>query len=97
MEDIDKLIGQPTFTTANKVVIVALKTNCIAMEDDRSKLGKLHCIMDTAHLEAGNVTILASTDPCPLSFDGLITTTDRDTHLINYRAQRKHYGKQTKI
>ena len=69
MEEVDKVIGKPTFTKVNKV-IVALKTNCIAMEDSRSNLGKLHCIMDSSHLEAGNNLITASIDPGELSYAG---------------------------
>jgi hypothetical protein len=41
MEEADKVIGRPTFTKANKV-IVAIKTNCIAIEDSRSQVGELH-------------------------------------------------------
>jgi hypothetical protein len=32
--EVDKVIGRPTFTKANKMM-VALKTNCIALEDAR--------------------------------------------------------------
>jgi hypothetical protein len=62
MEEVDKVIGRPTFTKANKVV-VALKTNCITMEDTRSNLGKSHCIMNTAHLESTKQIVPPSTDP----------------------------------
>jgi hypothetical protein len=50
MEKVHKVIGRPTFTKVNQVT-VALKTNCIAMEDPRSWVGKLHCITNSQHLE----------------------------------------------
>jgi hypothetical protein len=40
MEEVDRVIGRPTFTIVNRVT-VALKTNCIAMEDPRSRVGRL--------------------------------------------------------
>jgi hypothetical protein len=60
--EVDKVIGRPTFTKANKVML-ALKTNCIAMEDARSNLGKLHCIINTGHLETTGANIPPSVDP----------------------------------
>ena len=47
------------------------------MEDARSNLGKLHCIMDTAHLEATLVAIPPSIDPGALTFENFSTTWDR--------------------
>ena len=38
MEEVDKVIGRPTFTKVHKV-IVAIKSNCIAMDDPRSREG----------------------------------------------------------
>jgi hypothetical protein len=54
-----EVVGQPTFVAAN-VVITALKTNCIAMDDDRSALGKLHCMMDSSSMEANKTKILTT-------------------------------------
>ena len=66
-EEVQPVVGLPTFVSAH-VVISALKTNCIAMDDDRSNLGKLHCIMDTSNMET---RVVASTNPGELSFAGL--------------------------
>ena len=75
-EEVPPVVGLPTFISSN-VVITALKTNCIAMDDDRSNLGKLHCIMDTSSMEA---RISASTDPiCWISNRG---TTSQSLGLI---------------
>jgi hypothetical protein len=71
-EEVPPVVGQPTFGASN-VVITALKTNCIAMDDDRSALGKLHCIMDSSPMEQGKQKILASTDPGELNNNGLAT------------------------
>jgi hypothetical protein len=90
IEEVD--IRRPTFTKANKVM-VALKTNCIAMEDTRSNLGKLHCIMDTAHLESTKQAVPPSTDQGQIAFDALDLTTAtfpeaRDAHIIWYTQQK---------
>jgi hypothetical protein len=92
MEDVDTVIGRPTFTKANKVM-VALKTNCIAMEDTISNLGKLYCIMDTKQLEADKQTIPPSIDPGQIAFDALDLTKAtfpeaRDAHIIQYTQQK---------
>jgi hypothetical protein len=87
-EEVGKIIGIPSFTTVYKVVL-ALKNNCIAMEDPRSALGKLHCIANTANLEPTGVAIPPSIDPGELSFAHLVLPQSRDTHLIWY-TNRKH-------
>jgi hypothetical protein len=56
MEEVGKVIGRSTFTKMNQVT-VALKTNCIAMEDSRSRVGRLHCITNSQHLEQGGMGI----------------------------------------
>jgi hypothetical protein len=71
-EEVPPVVGQPTFVAAN-VVITALKTSCIAMDDDRSALGKLHCMMDSSSMESNKTKILVSTDPGELSYVGLET------------------------
>jgi hypothetical protein len=86
MEEVDTVIGRPK-------VMVALKTNCIAMEDTRSNLGKLHCIMNTAHLETTKLIVPPSTDPGQIAFDALdLTDTTfpdaRDAHMIVYTQQK---------
>jgi hypothetical protein len=89
MEEVDKIIDRPTFSSCNKI-IVALKTNCISIEDDRSGLGKLHCIIDSAPMEANRVGIVASINQGPLSFTGLADTqAAKDTYLIGYYAQKE--------
>jgi hypothetical protein len=93
MEEVNTVIGRPTFTKANKVM-VALKTNYIAMEDTRSNLGKLHCIMDTKQIEADKQTISPSTDPGQIDFNDLdLTDTTfpeaREAYMIVY-TQRKY-------
>jgi hypothetical protein len=93
MEEVNKVIGRPTFTKANKVM-VALKANCIVMEDTRSNLGKSHCIMNTAHLETTKAVIPPSTDLGQIAFDKLDLTKGtfpeaRDVHIIWY-SQQKH-------
>ena len=87
MEEVDKIIGIPTFAATNKV-ITALKTNCIAMDDERSGLGKLHCVMDSAHMEAGQVGVIASIDPGPITYAGLVDQAAKDNYLIEYHARK---------
>jgi hypothetical protein len=50
MEEVDKVIGRPTFTKGNQVT-VALKPNFTAMGDPRSRVGRLHCIANSQHLK----------------------------------------------
>jgi hypothetical protein len=70
-------------------IIKALKTNCISIEDERSDLGKLHCIIDTVNMEDDGIGVTASINPGPLSFDGLADTqVAKDTYLIGYYAQK---------
>jgi hypothetical protein len=45
MEEVNKVLGRPNFTKVNRVT-VTLKTNCIAMEDPRSMVGRIHCIVN---------------------------------------------------
>jgi hypothetical protein len=70
MEEADKVIGRPTFIKANKA-IVAIKSNCIAIEDSKSRVGRLYCIMDSQYLETGAVAIVPSQNPGVLTFQGL--------------------------
>jgi hypothetical protein len=89
MEEVDKIIDRPTFKSCNKV-IKALKTNCISFEDERSDLGKFHCIIDKNNMEEDGVGIIASINPGPLSYEGLDDTqTAKDTCLIGYYAQKE--------
>jgi hypothetical protein len=90
MEEIDKVIGRPTFIEANKV-IKAIKTNCIAMYDARSPaLGKLHCITNSQHLEleVGGVAVPPSVNPGPPSFIGLADAAARDIYIVRHTQQR---------
>jgi hypothetical protein len=88
MEEVDKITDRPTFKSCNKI-IKALKTNCISIEDERSDLGKLHCIIDTQNMEHDGRSVTASINPGPLSFDGLADTqAAKDTYLIGYYAQK---------
>jgi hypothetical protein len=67
-----------------------LKTNCISIEDERSNLGKLHCIIDSTHMEAGGVGVVPSINPGPITFEGLADTqAAKDTYLIAYYAQKE--------
>ena len=86
MEEVDKVIGRPTFTKINKV-IVAIKRNCIAMDDTRSRVGKLHCIMNSQHLETGGIGIPPSVNPGPATFAGLASAAARDNYIIDHTAQ----------
>jgi hypothetical protein len=54
------------------------------MHDDRSALGKLHCMMESSSLEANKAKILASTDPGELSYTGFATEALRAQHLASY-------------
>jgi hypothetical protein len=88
MEEVDKITDRPTFKSCNKV-IKALKTNCISIEDERSDLGKLHCIIDTKNMEDGGIRVTASINPGPLSYEGLADTqAAKDTYLIGYYAKK---------
>jgi hypothetical protein len=80
-EEVPLVVEKPTFVAAN-MVITALKTNCIDMDDDRSALGKLHCMMDSSSMEAGKTAILASKDPGELNFNGVTTEEMRAVHMV---------------
>jgi hypothetical protein len=90
------VVGQQTFVAAN-VVITALKTNCIAMDDDRSALGKLHCMMYSPSMEANKTKILASKDPGELSYSGQATEKHYKLDTWQATVERKHFGNQTEI
>jgi hypothetical protein len=79
-EEVPRVIGKPTFVSANKV-IAALKKNCIRMKDTRPKVGKLHCIMDSTAYKANKTAIVASTDPGELDFDGMEKGEVRAVHM----------------
>jgi hypothetical protein len=89
-EEVPPVVGQPTFVAAN-VVITALNTNCIAMDDDRSALGKLHCMMDSSSMEANKAKVLASTNPGESSYVGLEEEALRAQHLATYSRQKAHW------
>jgi hypothetical protein len=82
MEEVNKITDRPTFKSCNRI-IKALKTNCISIENERSDLGKLHCIIDTQNMEEDGQGVTASINPGPLSFDGLADTqAAKDSYLI---------------
>jgi hypothetical protein len=58
------------------------------MDDDRSALGKLHCMMDSSSMEANKQKILASKDPGELIYDGLATESLRAQHLASYSRKK---------
>jgi hypothetical protein len=93
-EEVPPVVGQPTFVASN-VVITALKTNSIAMDDDRSALGELHCMMDSSSMEANKTKILASKDPGELIYDGLATEANCTQHLASY-SQKKAFWESVK-
>jgi hypothetical protein len=92
MEEVDKVIGRPTFTKFN-LVTVALKTNCIAMEDPRSRVGRLHCIVNSQHIEQGGIGIPPSENPGPLTFVGLLDTLARENYMLDHTQHYLHNGK----
>jgi hypothetical protein len=65
-------------------VIVVLKTNCIAMEDPRSMVGRLHCIVNSRHLEQGGIGIPASVNPGPPTFVGLEAALARENYMPDH-------------
>jgi hypothetical protein len=75
------------FTKANKV-IVAIKINCIAMEDSRSIVGKLHCIMNSQHLELNGIGIVPSINPEQATFVGLADAGARDNYILDHTAKQ---------
>jgi uncharacterized membrane protein YgcG len=89
-EEVPRVIGKPIFVSSN-VVIKALKTNCIRMKDPRSALGKLHCMMDSASMEANKTAIVASKDPSEIKFPGSTTAETRATHIAQYNAKRANW------
>ena len=82
-EEVDPVVGRPSFTKWHKVV-VALKTNCIAMDDPRSQVGRLHCICNSQHLEINGVMVPPSTYPGTPTFVGHATTEARDNYLVDF-------------
>jgi hypothetical protein len=89
-EEVPRVIGKPTFVSANKV-IAALKKNCVRMKDTRSKVGKLHCIMDSTAYKANKTAIVASTDPGELDFNGMEKEEERAVHMTKYCRQKAHW------
>jgi hypothetical protein len=85
MEEVDKVIGRPTVTKVNQVT-VALKTNCYAMEDPRSRVGRLHCIVNSQHLEQGGIGILLSVNPGPPSFVSLVDALAQENYVLDHTA-----------
>jgi hypothetical protein len=86
MEEVDKVIGRPTFTKVNRVT-VALKTNCIAMEDPRSRVWRLHNIGNFQHLEQGGIGIPPpSENPGPPTFVGFVDALARENYMIDHTA-----------
>jgi hypothetical protein len=61
------------------------------MDDDRSALGKLHCIIDSSSMEQGKQKILASTDPGELNYTGLATEALRAGHLASYSRKKSFW------
>jgi hypothetical protein len=61
------------------------------MKDTRSKVGKLHCIMDSTAHEDKKIAIVASTDPGELDFIGMEKEEDRAVHLAKYCQQKAHW------
>ena len=53
------------------------------MDDDRSVLGKLHCIIDTSSME-----VAASTDPGEFNYNGMTTAEARANHSATYSRQK---------
>jgi hypothetical protein len=83
MEEVGKVIGRLTSTKVNQVT-VALKTNCIAMEDSRSRVGRLHCITNSQHLEQGGIGIQPSVNPGTPTFVGLEDALARENYMLNH-------------
>jgi hypothetical protein len=86
MEEVDRVIGQPNFTKISKVT-VALKKNCIAMYDSRSRVGKLHCIINSQTQEDDGVGIPASVHPGTPTLLGLEDAFDRDNYMLNHKTE----------
>jgi hypothetical protein len=91
MEEVDKVIGRPTFTKVNRVT-VALKTNCIAMEDPRPRVGKLYCIINSQHLEQGGLGIPPSANPGTPTFVGLADALARENYMQCERSMQKIFN-----
>jgi hypothetical protein len=83
MEEVDKVIGRPLFTKVNRVT-VALKTNCIVMEDDKSRVGRLHYIINSQHLEQGGVGIPPSVNPGIPTFVGLADALAQKNYMLDH-------------
>jgi hypothetical protein len=90
MEEVDKVTGIPNFTKVNRV-IVALKTNCIAMEHPRSMVGRLHCIVNSQHLEQGGVGIPASINPGTPTIVGLADALARENYMLYHMTRRAQW------
>jgi hypothetical protein len=58
------------------------------MDDDRSALGNVHCMMDSSPMEANKAKILASTDPGELNYDGFTTEALRAQHFASYSRKK---------
>jgi hypothetical protein len=78
-------------------VITALKTNCIDIDDDRSALGKFHCMMDSSSMEANKTKILASKDPGELNYTGLATEALCAGHMASYSRKKAFWESEKNL
>jgi hypothetical protein len=90
MEEVDRVIGRPTFTKVNQVT-VALKTNCIAMEDPRSRVGRLHYIVNSQHLDQGGIGIPPSVNPGTPTFAGFVDALAQENYMLDHTALRAQW------
>jgi hypothetical protein len=56
------------------------------MEDPRSRVGRLHCIVNSQHLEQGGIGIPPSVNPGPPTFIGLVDALARENYMLDHTA-----------
>jgi hypothetical protein len=56
------------------------------MEDPRSRVGRLHCIVNSQHLEQGGIGIPPSVNPGPPTFVGLVDALAGENYMLDHTA-----------
>jgi hypothetical protein len=57
------------------------------MEDPRSMVGRLHCIVNSRHLEQGGIGIPPSVNPGTPTFVGLVDVLARENCMLDHTAR----------
>jgi hypothetical protein len=60
------------------------------MEDPRSRVGRLHCIINSQHFEQVGIGIPPSANPGAPTFVGLVDTLARENYMLDHTTRTEH-------